>query len=109
MVMEYVAICGADEPRHVREVGTMKRIVVWLMVAALMAALMGATAVPAFTDVGKRQALCGEVAIPGFVTTNPEVYGPTISENARDGSSIGEEIRGNASGCNEGVGPPPRV
>ena len=43
-----------DEPRHVREVGTMKRIVMWLMVAALMAAMMAATAVPAFTDIGKR-------------------------------------------------------
>ena len=79
----------------------------WLMVAALMAALMAATAVPAFTDVGKRQALCGEVAIPGLVTSNPgNLYGRSTADNARDGSSIGEEIRGNASACNAGEGPP---
>jgi hypothetical protein len=84
----------------------MKRIVMWLMVAALMAALMAATAVPAFTDVGNRKALCGEVAIPGLVTANPGDYGPATAENARDGFSIGEEIRGNASAC-KGVGPFP--
>jgi hypothetical protein len=107
MVRVYVPFGGAGESRHVlREEGTMKRIAMWLMVAALMAALMAATAVPAFTDVGKRQALCGEVAIPGFVTANPGDYGPATSDNARDGSSIGKEIRGNASACNAGEGPP---
>ena len=106
MVMGYVPFGWARQPRHVREVGAMKRIVMWLMVAVLMAALMAATAVPAFTDVGKRQALCGEVAIPGYVTTNPGDYGLATADNAQDGSSIGEKIRGNASAC-KGVGPFP--
>ena len=88
----------------------MKRIVMWLMVAALMAALMAATAVPAFTDVGKRQALCGEVSQPGFVTTNPKPglgLKASIDILQEQGSSEGESIRGNASACNEGVGPSP--
>jgi len=87
----------------------MKRIVMWLMVAALMAALMGATAVPAFTDIGKRQSDCGFFAQPGYVTNNP-VPGLDFVEGIRilqeKGSSEGESIRGNNSHCNEGVGPP---
>jgi hypothetical protein len=84
----------------------MKRMFMWLMVAALMAALMAATAVPAFTDVGKRQAFCGQIAIPGYVTTNPEPYGPAVAQNAQDGSILGGEVRENASACNKGEGPP---
>ena len=113
MVRVYVPFGGADELRQVvREVGTMKRIVMWLMVAALMAALMAATAVPAFTDVGKRQRDCDEVAIPGFVTTpeNRGDYGPSTASSAHEfnanDSSIGESIRGNACACNAGEGPP---
>jgi hypothetical protein len=106
MIMVYVPFGGARQRRQVREEGTMKRIVMWLMVVALMAAMMGATAVPAFTDVGKRQTFCGQVAIPGYVTTNPEPYGPAVADNAQDGTILGGEVRENASACNKGEGPP---
>jgi hypothetical protein len=84
----------------------MKRIVMWLMVAALMAALMAATAVPAFTEVGKRQTDCGQVATPGYVTINHGALGPATADNAQDGTSLGGEVRENASACNKGEGPP---
>jgi len=84
----------------------MKRIVMWLMVAALMAALMGATAVPAFTEVGKRQTDCGQVATPGFATENPGHLGPATVLNAQDSTILGGEVRENASTCNKGEGPP---
>src|SRR5215218_5899180 len=108
MVMVYVPFGEARQPRHVREVGTMKRIVMWLMVAALMAALMGATAVAALTAVGpKNEENCGEGPTQSDSASADPRFGlgikQTIDDLQEQNSSEGESIRVNASHCEEGV------